>query len=386
MKTLIALLGHAPGTVTAAFYALQIQGYGLMDRVITVTTNSGKVDDCERMIASELARWQSESGQRVIYEPQRIAAPDLEDEASTDEFQLQIGDILHKVTEQGDEVYLSLAGGRKSMAALAAIAAQFIGADKIKMFHLYVSDELERQGDIDNLLISGRWRDRCLRPEPQDYVLVEVPFGPESRVNQFVYLQAQRRAREDPNWLLGLPDPIKENLWGYHYEVKVAEYIQRHQGSAPKRFQYDRSWSHHPLRDSRSQILRGSNGQPLRLDVYAERDERDKLQVLAGECKLSLSERADKDRLLGGLFQLQRDRQMIENFVRAMKVKQGESRPIAFEQWLVTNAPQVPRVILEQAAKEGVQVMYARTPPNWKTNVEWQVDQLRLAEALSEEA
>lgn len=393
MKTLVVLLGRSPGTVTGTFHALRGSDWGTMDRIITVTTDDRPAaDDCERLIREEIERWQDAQGEASgkrpagpAFDPRRISARDLADEASTDEFQLKIGEILQEVTNHGGEVYLGLAGGRKSMAALAAIAAQLVGADKIKMFHLYVTNrDIEECGEIDKLqtLDCANLKSRVMRPWADDYVLVEVPFAPESRINEFVYLQAQRRTREDSRWLLGLSDPVKENLWSYHYEVKVAEYVDRRRGSAPGQFQFDQAWHRQPLRD---QYRRPFAGVPA-LDVYAERGERDRLLVLLGECKLSMKEQADRDKLSEGLHQLGRDQARIEDFIRSTKAKQGESRRVEFERWLVINVPHVPRDILNQAAAEGVRVMYARTPENWKTNVEWHVDQLRPAEPLPEPA
>ena len=56
-----------------------------------------------------------------------------------------------------------------------------------------------------------------------------------------------------------------------------------------------------------------------------------------------------------------------------------------FERWLVTNAPKVPQEVLVRAAAEDVQVIYARTSRKWKTDINWQVNQLSLSEALSED-
>jgi hypothetical protein len=380
MKTLVALLGRSPGTVTATFYALQEAGYGVMDRIVSLTTDDRPADHCERLICEEIENWRNkreeETGRRPIkpiFEPKRIAARDLEDEASTDEFQTKLDEILYAEIEAGNEVYLGLAGGRKSMAALAAIVAKFINSDRLKMFHLYLTDrELERRGDVNELLLDMNLKRRAMHPSPKDYVLVEVSYNLESRMNDFLYRQVRRQVERDPKWLLSLPDPIKENLWGYHYEVKVAEHIGP-TGSAPRKYRFDCAWAHYPLRDRNRTPLRGVPP----LDIYAERDEGERLRVLIGECKLSLSEQADEERLRKGLGQLRAYKQKIEDFVQNLK-----DCPIVFERWLITNAPQVPQSILDRAKAEGVQVMYARTPRNWRTNVDWQVDRLRLIEPL----
>lgn len=384
MKTLVALLGRTPGAVTSIFYALQEAGYGTMDRIITLTTNAGSTaDDCERFIKEEIEEWQDEQEDETgelptkpKFDPQRISARDLDDETSTDEFQSKIGDILQAAIDQGDEVYLGLAGGRKSMAALAAIAAQFIGADKIKMFHLYVTREIEQCGEIDKLQSyeCAQMKSRVMRPLPDDYTLVEVPFGVESRINDFIYHQVQR----NPKLLDNLPDKAKEALLSYHYEVKVAEYLER--GTPPRKYKYDNAWHQYKLQDQKRQALKGVPP----IDVYAERDEPRRVRVLVGECKLQMNETANVSQLYRGLNQLKRDQHAIETFVRS--IKDGESQPIEFERWLITNVLQAPQKVIEQAEKEGVQVMYASTPGNWKSSVNWQISKLCPAEALPENA
>lgn len=383
MKTLVALLGHSPGTVTGTFYALQ-EKFGTVDRIITLTTDDLEREDCERLIRNEIQRWKDEQEKIQGIQPNKpllehcyISATDLKDEVSTDEFQLKIGEILENATSQWGEVYLSISGGRKSMSSLAAIAAQFIGADKIRMFHLYVTNrDIEEFGEINKLLSDHTdLKMRVMNPLPDDYVLVEVPFGTENRVNEFIYRQAQR----NPSLLAGLRDEVKIGLWSYHFEVKVAEYIER--STTSNQFRFDRAWHHYHIRDQKRQALQGVPP----LDIYAERDEGDKLRVLVGECKLSLNEKADRDKLSDGLFQLQRDREKIETFVRSAKAQQVESRPIEFERWLVTNAAKVPQDILGQATEEDVRVIYAPTSRNWKTDVNWKINQLSLAEVLVED-
>jgi CRISPR-associated protein (TIGR02584 family) len=383
MKTLVALLGHSPGTVTGTFYALQ-EKFGTVDRIITLTTNDLEREDCERLIRTEIQRWRDEQERiqgsqpnELLLEQHHISASDLEDEDSTDEFQLKIGEILENAASQGGEVNLSISGGRKSMSALAAIAAQFIGADKIRMFHLYVTNKkIEESGEINKLLCDyTSFKERVMHPLPDDYVLVEVPFGPENRVNEFIYRQVQR----NPDLLAGLRDEVKIGLWSYHFEVKVAEYIGR--GSASVQFRFNRAWHRYYLRDNKHQALQGVPP----LDVYAERDINDKLQILVAECKLSLNEQANRGQLLEGLSQLKQNREKIEAFVRSLKAQLGESRSLEFERWLVTNANQVPQAVLGQAEAEGVRVIYAPTPRKWKTNVGWQINQLSLAEAPIED-
>lgn len=370
MRTLVALLGHAPGTVTAAFYALQTQGYGLMDRIITVTTHSGKADDCEQMIAAELDQWQSASGHRIVYKPERIAAADLEDQPSTQEFQDKIAKVLEQERAIRDnKVYLSLAGGRKSMAALAAVAAQLHGADL--MFHLYVTDELERQGDVDNLLISSRWRERCLRPNPDEYTLAPVPFFQvgvsqgelrlilQGRLNEFAY----GYIKQHPEFWNIFRDETKEHYMAYHFEVKTATYLESEKAGT---HQYERARHHYTFPG------RGDIGD---LDVYAERTRAGKREILLCECKLYRREDAGLE-----------TRKVVQLRDKLRKIQQGqvvEGQP-HIEAWVVSNAAQAEeeakRLAKGTDGEVEIKLMHATLPGNWRNSVDWEIQSIQEME------
>ena len=211
MKTLITLLGTSPGTVTAAYYALCEQGYGPPERVVVVATEARETDECLKMIQGEFRRLEP-AGPRL--ERAVVPIPDLEDEPTTKEFQAQVAAVLRRERDRPDNrVWLSIAGGRKSMAALAAIAAQLIGVDR--MFHLYVARELEQHGDINQLLLDPDWQPRCLHPAKGKYTLVEVPFFELSvKQGQLRLLLEGRpvKARDAEGWLVDRAAPLEEAI------------------------------------------------------------------------------------------------------------------------------------------------------------------------------
>jgi hypothetical protein len=107
------------------------------------------------------------------------------------------------------------------MAALAAIAAQLIGVDKL--FHLYVVPELERHGDVNQLLLEPRWKERCLHPTEEDYTLVEVPVFKLSVEQDHVRLLLDGKpdgfvhevVRAKPTILAELPEDVVRDYWAY---------------------------------------------------------------------------------------------------------------------------------------------------------------------------
>ncbi len=369
MKILVALLGLAPGTVTGVFYALQREGYGIIDRVVTLTTNSPDADTCERLIREELERWQQQTGGKVSYKPERITARDLEDVSSTNEFQDRIARILQRERMGGrNQVFLSVAGGRKSMAALAVVAAQLHPPDR--MFHLYVSDELERQGDIHNLQMNPGLIEKCLRPEPSDYTLVEIPFfaievfrvddvSPQQfrlilqgKANRFVAEYAQQH----PEVLKFHPQTEHlTNLQARLFEIEVANYLRKAADWDSVESQY-----YVPGRKGVGDI-----------DVYAERVRGYEREILICECKLFTPEVESPS------LPLDKVRQLLHK-ARALE-EMGAAQGIDFtlEKWVITNASDADEDAKRLAAENDVRLMHARLPRGWDLSADWKIQELK---------
>jgi len=175
MKTLITLLGNSPGTVTGSYYALYEEApEDVPNQLIIVTTSTRETEKCLDMISERFRHPADHEPDSPQLEIVKVHADDLTDQESTALFQGEIARVLREQREMPDnEVWLSIAGGRKSMSALAAIAAQIIGVDK--MLHLYVDHETEQQCDINQLLQHPERKDRCLHPDKSRYKLVDVP-------------------------------------------------------------------------------------------------------------------------------------------------------------------------------------------------------------------
>jgi CRISPR-associated protein (TIGR02584 family) len=373
MKTLVALLGHSPGTVTGTFYALQENGHGTMDRIITLTTNDRPArDDCERYIIEEINRWKDEqeavTGNRPnspIIDMRHISAAQIEDQETAIDFQSEIGNILSAAIRQGDEVYLGISGGQKSMSALAAIAALLIGTNKIKMFHIYlISRDIEECGEISRLqmLECSNLKSRVMRPNENDYVLTEVCIG------EVLY----QLAKTNPELIQRLPDIYREPLLSYIYEVKVANSLE---SSAPKEFRFERAWSH-------KRVPWGD------VDVLAKRRKGAVNQVLIGECRVFSDQQADPLEMSRKLSQLKKHKEHQEELLALLFPELKELQSVECKWCLITNAVQVQQDILNEALTEGIEVIRGRTPRNWKANVSWRVElsQARVGGALYKES
>lgn len=222
--TLVALLGTSPGTVTATYYALHAHNpEGLPDRVVIVATDNRDTTEGIKMIRRKFSEPVcGEPPGPQVDEAIVEGVGDLNDANSTTLFQAKITEVLRQERDRsGNTVWLSLAGGRKSMAALAALAAQIVGVER--MIHLYVIPELEQHGDINQLLLDSSWQTRCLHPDKGDYTLVEVPFF-ELAVDKGqlgLLLQGQPDAfvhevvRAKPEILAKLPPDVVRAYWDY---------------------------------------------------------------------------------------------------------------------------------------------------------------------------
>lgn len=242
MRVLISLLGLSPGVVTGAYYAL-FHGWGIeepikVDKVVTLTTNWPGARRLEEEIARELNQWRAEKGIEVQYDTtcrERVESDDLNDENSVTEFREKITRLLRE-TYRDDEIYLVVAGGRKSMAALAAVAAQLYGRGVQGMYHLHVDRELEDDGSADRFWrLDRKRRQEVMRPPEGKCHLVDVAFFQiRSSENQGPQLVLRGRMQDyileyladNPDLVTVLEPDTWGNVLGYVFEVKVEEYLR----------------------------------------------------------------------------------------------------------------------------------------------------------------
>jgi CRISPR-associated protein (TIGR02584 family) len=267
MNVLICLLGLAPGVATGAYYALSRDRGVPIDRLVTLTTRHPQASDCENEIAVELRRWQREStgaaveydGIAILPEPEqldnvaareayrktlanemadacrlRIPRPDVNDEADVAIFREAILALVRDVYREHN-LYLCVAGGRKSMAGIAAIAAQLYGDSVRGLYHLYISEELERDGGLDVLhFLPDQQKRRVFRPQTGEVRLVDLAFF------QFVFrtgqpglaLRGQMQEYildfliENEELVTVLDPDTRGQVLGYVFEAQVADALR----------------------------------------------------------------------------------------------------------------------------------------------------------------
>lgn len=141
-KLLIATLGTSPAVITEAIDLLDEQG-ARPDGVILFMTQDSEVQESFTLLVQHLP-----AHDRITrIEPVYIATyTDITDSPSAVEFMQKACHILKTYRDNGDRLFVSIAGGRKAMSSLLALAVQFYGAERL--FHIWVPPWIEEEGEI----------------------------------------------------------------------------------------------------------------------------------------------------------------------------------------------------------------------------------------------
>lgn len=381
MRVLISLLGLSPGVVTGAYYALY-RGTDerppvAVDKVVTLGTNAPGMDDCEWAITDEFERWRQDEDVEVMYDPTcrlRIPHPDLNTDESLADFRKAITELLRD-TYQDSEVYLCVAGGRKTMAGLAALAVQLFGRCVRGMYHLYVHSDLERDGSVDGRFwdVSIERRQAVMRPPEEQCWLVEIPF---ISIRKDGKLSLRGKVDADLERALRgrlevLDEQGREKYWDYVLEVKVADYVRLHK-------KYPVSIPNHRHRDLPHNCRE--------LDVYAELSHERFEKRLVVECKLRhILDPDDKPVDVGAVKQVLRRLEAL-HAVLAPQVE-GQGKELRLEGWVVCNASTATPEAWGLAQERGVQLLWADLPRGWNERPrDWQIARLVPIPAPQQEA
>ncbi len=326
-KLLISPLGMAPGVVTAAYYFLHENGFGVMDEIITVTTMNHLSKLCEREIEAELLRSRDEIGTITKYSKATIPSNEIYDSTDLYRFRKIILQLLQSNLTSGHSVYVNLTGGRKSMVAAAAMAAQVCKPTKI--FSILVDEDLEQNGNITSLLkLPLNRRRQYLRPLPNRVSFVEIPL----------LSLGERGIIAPTTWLARI------------FEFTVGAYLSTVLEPAYSRIEYQFFPDY-------------LNCEGLgELDILASRELDGTRELLLCECKMR-----EEPVQTEWLERLERKKQKI---IEELK----PSHPERVKSWLVTIAGRVEEP--DVARKYGIDVYQAKLPQNWRTRADWEVESL----------
>lgn len=145
-KLLVSTLGTSPAVVTEALDLLG-EEHLKMDGVILLTTQDPEVAESYDLLNQHLRDYY----EMTQVEP-RVAEGvygDINSEAEAVAFMSEACHTLKTCRDDGYEIYACIAGGRKAMSALLALAVQFYGARRL--FHIWAPIWLELDGEINEL-------------------------------------------------------------------------------------------------------------------------------------------------------------------------------------------------------------------------------------------
>ena len=160
---LIATLGSEPQVVTTAADLLLGQNVALTGVwIVHTAVNSGPVFAALQALKAEFSLPGSIHSRFIQIEDQHCSYEDLESPQASEGAFRTLYRAVREGKLAGDQVHLSIAGGRKNLAMYAMVAAQLLFDENDCLWHLYSS------GDF---LASKR-----LHPQPEDDVrLVPIP-------------------------------------------------------------------------------------------------------------------------------------------------------------------------------------------------------------------
>ncbi|MBC7226534.1 MAG: CRISPR-associated protein Csx14 [Thermoflexales bacterium] len=178
-KLLIATLGIVPAVITEAIDLLDKQG-SRPDGVVLFVTQDPDVRDSLDLLLRHLPA----HDHITRIEPVHIGAyGDIADSGAAVEFMQEACRVLKTYRDNGDRLFVCIAGGRKAMSALLALAVQFYGAERL--FHIWVPPWIEEEGEItkmpslppeDDEEVTKKLHPALYR-EPKDHPrIVDLPF------------------------------------------------------------------------------------------------------------------------------------------------------------------------------------------------------------------
>jgi len=161
---LVISLGRSPAVVTETVDSLLNKGVNLR-RVYLVTTSEREIiDHCIPLLKEEFAKYPNYSRMKLIAERGILRNQDITDKSDNDELLKIVSSIVRDEKDRGSDVYIGMAGGRKSMSAVMAFVGVIFRAKEI--IHVLVDPETEKLGSIDKLgNMTPEQRTKALHPE-----------------------------------------------------------------------------------------------------------------------------------------------------------------------------------------------------------------------------
>ena len=144
LNTLICTLGGSAPVVTETIDAMSSQENIKIDKLIIVHTNSNDIFEKTTKTGKEigltgLQKYIKANFPGILFEkPINIGLPDIASENDNSIFLEKLIDVINEEKNTGNNVYIGMAGGRKTMSAIAVFAAYLVGCDGI--YHVLTTE------------------------------------------------------------------------------------------------------------------------------------------------------------------------------------------------------------------------------------------------------
>ncbi len=170
---LISSLGESPAVVTEAIDKLEMEERIQFTQVITLGTKQSIVHQGEEILSKHIpVRY----GDRITYIPDSVESLDVLTEQDNLDYLTKVAEWLRAFPASENDVYVSLAGGRKTMSALMALAVQIYGAKLMcHVVHKMMDEHLQHKMEAGYLQRYPEEQDELLHPAPEELELVRFP-------------------------------------------------------------------------------------------------------------------------------------------------------------------------------------------------------------------
>ncbi len=172
-NVLLISLGHSPAVIPETLDALLKKDIYIKRTYIVTTSDEMILNDCIPLIEKDFAKHYKYKKNMELFAYNCILTKnDIYTEEDNLEIMINVAKIFKK--EKQNNIYISIAGGRKTMSAAMSLLAQIYSARAIT--HVLVSPEIESEGSIFKLKEhSPKEIEEIFHPDPENMRLIFFP-------------------------------------------------------------------------------------------------------------------------------------------------------------------------------------------------------------------
>jgi CRISPR-associated protein Csx14 len=171
-NVLIISLGFSPAVVPETLDALLEKGIYIKRTYIVTTGNNTILNECIPLIQKDFQEHYFTKNMELHPFQAVLSNEDIYSEKDNLDLMMKVSTIFKK--EKGNNIYISMAGGRKTMSAAMALLAQIFSARAIT--HVLVPKKVENIGNISRLReLNQAEKEKVLHPDPKETRLIFFP-------------------------------------------------------------------------------------------------------------------------------------------------------------------------------------------------------------------